>query len=46
MLNGLRWFPETVSTSGAAIDGIIALTDSLTLAWFSRTMWPSRRSHG
>ena len=43
MLNGLRRLPENVSTYGAEIDGIIALTYSLTLAWFSLTMWTARR---
>ena len=43
MLNGLRQLPENVSTFGAEIDGIIALTCSPTPAWFSLTMWTSRR---
>ena len=49
MLNGLRWRPESVSTYGAEVDGIIALIYSLTLGWFSLTMWTSglrsRQSH-
>ena len=43
MLNGLPWRPESVSTYGAEIDGIIALIYSRTLAWCSRTMSTSRR---
>jgi len=43
MLNGLRWTPENVSTYSAEIDGIIGLTYHRTLAWFSLTIWTSRR---